>query len=65
MQFSTVYGVTFEEDSEIPPGHPRLKHKGRSVTLGNKAFNQDYQEATFVELGSAPTTLEGSRIVDA
>ena len=60
-----VYGIIGEKGSELPPGDPRRKYKGRAVLLGNKVYNQDYQEATFAELGSAPTTLEGSRIVDA
>ena len=65
VQFSMVYGIIGQKGSELPPDDPRRKHKGRAVLFGNKVFNQDYQEATFAELGSAPTTLEGSRIVDA
>ena len=65
VQFSMVYGIIGEKGSELPPGDPRRKYKGQAVPLGNKVFNHDYQEATFAELGSAPTTLEGSRIVDA
>ena len=46
-------------------GDPRRKFKGRAVLLGDRVFNQDYETATFANLGSAPTTLEGGRIVDA
>ena len=53
-----MYRIIGEKRSELPPGDPRRKCKGRAVLVGNKVFNRDYQEATFAELGSTLTTLE-------
>ena len=60
-----VHGIIGEKGYELPQGDPRKKFKGRAVLLGDRVFNQDYETATFADLGSAPTTLEGGRMVDA
>ena len=65
IHFSMVHGIIGEKGYELPAGDPRRKYKGRAVLLGDRVFNQDYETATFADLGSAPTTLEGGRIVDA
>ena len=35
------------------------------MLLGNKIWNQDYEQACFADLGNAPTLLEGGRSADA
>ena len=65
VHFSMVHGIIGEKGYELPQGDPRKKFKGRAVLLGDRVFNQDYETATFADLGSAPTTLEGGRMVDA
>ena len=65
VHFSMVHGIIGEKGYELPQGDPRNKFKGRAVLLGDRVFNQDYETATFADLGSAPTTLEGGRMVDA
>ena len=59
-----VHGIIKEKGNELPKGDPRRKYKGRAVVLGDRVFDQDYGTATFADLGSAPTTLEGGRVVD-
>ncbi len=54
-----------KKEYELPQWDPRNKFKGRAVLLGDRVFNQDYETATFADLGSAPTTLEGGSMVDA
>ena len=65
IHFSMVHGIIGEKGAELPKGDPRRKYKGRAVVLGDRVFDQDYETATFADLGSAPTTLEGGRVVDA
>ena len=60
-----VHGIIGEKGYELPKGDPRRKYKGRSVMLGDRVFDQDVETATFADLGSAPATLEGGRLVDA
>ena len=65
VHFSMVHGIIGEKGYELPKGDPRRKYKGRAVVLGDRVFDQDYETATFADMGSAPTTLEGGRLVDA
>ena len=65
VHFSMVHGIIGEKGAELPKGDPRRKYKGRAVVLGDRVFDQDYEMATFADLGSAPITLEGGRVVDA
>ena len=65
IQFSMVHGIIGEKGAELPKGDPRRKYKGRAVVLADRVYDQDYETATFADLGSAPTTLEGGRVVDA
>ena len=64
VQFSSIYGIIGEKGSELPEGDPRRNYKGRGVLLGNKVFNQDFETATFGDMGNAPTFLEGARVAD-
>ena len=52
--FSMVHGSIGEKGYELPQGDPRKKFKGRAVLLGDRVFNQDYETATFADLGSDP-----------
>ena len=54
-----------EKNAELPVGHPNRKYKGRVVFLGNRVANQDFEGATFAELGNAPANLESGRFADA
>ena len=65
IQFSAVYGIIGEKGSELPKGDPRRKFKGRGVLLGNRVFDQDFCQATFSDMGNAPTLMEGARFTDA
>ena len=51
MQFSAVHGIIGEKGSELPAGDPRRKYKGRGILFGNRVFNQDWESATFTDLG--------------
>ena len=65
VQFAGVHGIIGEKGSELPIGDPRRKFKGRGVLLGNRVWNQDFEQASFADLGNAPTLLEGGRTNDA
>ena len=65
VQFGRVHGICVEESAELPAGHPNRKYKGRVVFLGNRVTNQDFEGATFAELGNAPANLESGRFADA
>ena len=61
IQFGRVYGLCVEKNAELPEGHPNRKFKGRVVFLGNRVMNQDYEAATFADLGMHRRI---SRVVD-
>ena len=65
IKFATIHGINVERAIELEKGDPRRKYKGRAVLLGNKIWNQDYEQACFADLGNAPTLLEGGRSADA
>ena len=54
VQFGRVHGICVEKNSELPKDHPNRKYKGRVVFLGNRVANQDFEAATFADLGNAP-----------
>ena len=64
VQFGRVHGICVEKNAELPEGHPNRKFKGRVVFLGNRVVNQDYESATFADLGNAPANLESGRLAD-
>ena len=64
MHFDYLFGLCVEKGSELPAGHPNRKFKYRVVFQGNAVVNQDWQAATFDDLGSSPGTLESSRACD-
>ena len=64
VQFGRVHGICVEKNSELPEGHPNRKYKGRVVFLGNRVSNQDFEAATFADMGNAPANLESGRLAD-
>ena len=60
-QFGHIFAICVEKNSELPKGDPHRKFKGRVVFQGNRVVNQDWLEAGFQDLGSAPAGLEASR----
>ena len=64
-QFGHIFAMCVEKNSELPKGGPHRKFKGRVVFQGNRVVNQDWLEASFQDLGSAPAGLEASRWADA
>jgi hypothetical protein len=64
VQFGRVHGICVEKNSELPDGHPKRKYKGRVVFLGNRVSNQDFEAATFADMGNAPANLESGRLAD-
>ena len=64
VQFGRVHGICVEKNSELPQDHPNRKYKGRVVFLGNQVLNQDFESATFADLGNAPANLESGRLAD-
>ena len=49
-------------DAEQPPA--QRKHKGRAVLQGNQVVDQDWDVATFQDLGSSPANMDASRAAD-
>ena len=64
VNFGYLFGICVEKGSELPDGHPLKKYKYRVVFQGNRVVNQDWDAATFEDLGSSPATLESSRACD-
>mgnify|MGYP002807094053 CR=1 FL=1 len=64
VQFGRVHGICVEKNFELPHGHISRKFKGRVVFLGNQVKNQDFEQATFMDLGNSPATIESARLCD-
>ena len=64
VNFGYLFGICVEKNSELPPGHPKRKFKGRVVFQGNRATNQNWEAAIFQDLGSCPATMEASKTAD-
>ena len=64
VQFGRVHGICVEKNCELPRGHLSRKFKGRVVFLGNQVKNQDFEQATFMDLGNSPATIESARLCD-
>ena len=54
-----------EKGSELPPGDPGRKFKGRVVYQGNEVRDERSDYAIFEELSSAPSTMQASKALDA
>jgi len=64
LNFGHLFGICVEKGSELPEGHENRKMKYRIVFQGNNVKNQDWQAATFDDLGSSPASLEAARAAD-
>ncbi len=64
VQFGRVHGICVEKNFELPEGHASQKYKGRVVFLGNQVKNQDFEQATFMDMGNSPATIESARLCD-
>ena len=64
VHVAMVFGICVEKGSELQPGDPNRKFKGRFVLQGNEIRTQNHDYAVFNELGSNPATLEASKITD-
>lgn len=59
---SESYSEYAVKNSELPDGDDRKKYKYRVVFQGNRVVDQNMDEAQFQDLGSAPATVEASRL---
>ena len=59
--FGRIFGICVGKHSEDPK---LRRYKGRYVFDGSNGFDQNFNPAIFQELGSAPSSLEASKIVD-
>ena len=57
-----MFGICVENGSELEDGDPRKKYKYRVVFQGNRVVDQNMDEAQFQDMGSAPDTMEASRM---
>ena len=64
INFGYLFGICVEKGSELDKTDPNRKYKYRVVFQGNRVVNQDWEAATFDDLGSSPATLEISRACD-
>jgi hypothetical protein len=60
-----IFEICVEKGSELPPGDPSRKYKGRVVFQGNRVKDENWNAAMFSELGSAPATMQAGKSVDA
>ena len=57
--------LAIEKRSELQKGNPLRKFKGRTVFQGNNVKDENAEQALFAELGSAPSTMEAAKAIDA
>jgi len=60
-----IFDICVEKGSELPPGDPNRKFKGRVVFQGNRVQDESWNAALFQELGSSPATMEAGKACDA
>ena len=60
-----MFGFVVEKNTDLPPGDPRRKFKGRVGFQCNNGKNQNRENAVFSDLGSSPSSMEAGRLVDA
>ena len=59
-----VFAFVVEKGAELEKGNPLKKMKGRAVFGGHNVKNQDGDFALFQDLGSSPSTIEASKLLD-
>ena len=62
--FGRIFEICSLKGSELPPGHPDQKWKGRSVFQGNRVQDEHNDHAIFAELGSSPASVEAAKVID-
>ena len=62
IHIGKLFGLCVEKGSELPDDDPRKKYKYRVVFQGNRVVDQNMDEEQFQDLGSAPATVEASRL---
>ena len=60
-----MFEICVEKGSELQKGNPLRKFKGRTVFPGNNVKDDNAEQALFAELGSAPSTMEAAKAIDA
>ena len=60
-----VFEIVVEKGSELKPGDPARKFKGRVVYQGNMVMDENWDAAIFSDLSSAPSSMEAAKAVDA
>ena len=65
MHVGLIFEICVEKGSELAPGDPNRKYKGRVVFQGNNVKDENWNTALFQELGSSPATMEGGKACDA
>ena len=60
-----LFEICVEKGSELPAGSPGRKFKGRTVFQGNRVVDQNWDNAIFQELGSAPAAMSATKMCDA
>jgi hypothetical protein len=60
-----IFALCVEKGSELRPCDPARKFNGRVVFQGNNVRDQNWDAAIFQELGSAPASMEASKVADA
>ena len=65
VHMGRLFGIMVEKGFELPENDPRRKFKYRVVFQGNWVIDQDWQDAIFQNLGSAPASMDAGKAVDA
>ena len=60
-----IFSICVEKGSELKPGDPGRKFKGRVVFQGNNFRDENSDYAIFNELSSAPASTQAAKAVDA
>ena len=63
--FGRIFEICSLKGSELKPGNPNRKYKGRTVFQGNNVVDENADHALFAELGSAPASMEAGKLLDA
>ncbi len=62
--FGSIFEICSLKGSELPPGTPGRKYKGRAVFKGNDVYDQNFDPAIFAELACVPATMAAAKMVD-
>ena len=62
VRLGKLFGICVEKGAELDDDGPRKKYKHRLFCQGNRVVDQNMDEAQFQDMGSAPATIEASRM---